>query len=286
MPGAGWVGLDPTSGLFAGEGHIPLACTPDPVSAAPITGRSTRARSNSSYATSCAGCWKTRASPNRTPTSNGLRSDNSGAAWTRSSRRGTSALPWAASRPSCRWTTWTAPSGTPRPRARTSASARAICCKRLKRRFAPGGLLHFGQGKWYPGEPLPRWALGCLWRTDGEAAVARRGTASPTRSAITADGEQRAALRPPLVRRLGSLPSAGPRVRGLDPLLWREACHRSTSTRRDRRAPQIRERRVWRSRAASTNPRAGSCRCDWDATARTSARSAPWRPACGRIELA
>ena len=166
LPGAGWVGLDPTSGLLAGEGHVPLACAPDPTSAAPITGAVDECQCEFSHEMKVTRVhesprvtkpyteaqWKqiealghavdadlvehdVRLTMGGEPTFVSI-DDPDGAEWN------TAALG---------------------PKKRILADE---LVKRLKKIYAPGGFLHYGQGKWYPGEPLPRWAFGCYWRKD------------------------------------------------------------------------------------------------------------------------
>ncbi|MEO5693555.1 MAG: transglutaminase family protein, partial [Usitatibacter sp.] len=168
VPGAGWIGLDATSGLLAGEGHIPLACTALPGSAAPVTGATDIAGSELEFTMSVTrihedprvtlpfteGQWAAidaighqvdqqlaendvRLTVGGEPTFVSI-DDMEGAQWNYTAL-GDRKLELATE-----------------------------LLYRLRARFAPGGMLHFGQGKWYPGEPLPRWALSCFWRKDGQ----------------------------------------------------------------------------------------------------------------------
>src|SRR5664280_225824 len=57
---------------------------------------------------------------------------------------------------------WTTDADGPEKRERS-----AVLAQRMKAVYAPQGLLHHGQGKWYPGEPLPRWQIAVHWRLDG-----------------------------------------------------------------------------------------------------------------------
>jgi uncharacterized protein (DUF2126 family)/transglutaminase-like putative cysteine protease len=169
LPGAGWVGLDPTSGLLAGEGHLPLAATPDPFSAAPITGGVDECESTLEHEMHVR---RIHESPRVTkPYTDeqwreidalGRRVDAAlGARDVRLTMGGEPTFVSIDDMEGEEWNT-AAFGATKRERA-------GELLRRLKQRFAPGGLLHYGQGKWYPGESLPRWALGCWWRRDGEA---------------------------------------------------------------------------------------------------------------------
>jgi len=168
VPGAGWIGLDPTSGLLAGEGHIPLAATPHPQSAAPVTGEVEESEVTFSHEMSVQRIYE---SPRVTkPYSDeqwrqidalGRQIDHELSA--HDVRLTMGGEPTFVSVDDMNGEEWNFTALGPAKRALAGTLLR-----RLKRRFAPGGLLHFGQGKWYPGESLPRWALGCWWRQDGE----------------------------------------------------------------------------------------------------------------------
>lgn len=167
IPGAGWIGLDPTSGLFAGEGHIPLAATPHPTSAAPITGGTEPCASTLEFSNTVT---RVHEDPRvtlpytedawRTIREVGRRVDERlAAADVRLTIGGEPTFVSVDDQVSTEWTT--AADG---PHKRKRASDLAA---RLKSAWAPGGVIQRGQGRWYPGEPLPRWQIALHWRTDG-----------------------------------------------------------------------------------------------------------------------
>lgn len=173
LPGAGWIGLDPTSGLLAGEGHIPLAATPDPQSAAPVSGG----------LDPCETEFEVTMRVERRFESPRVTLPYSDEAWADIERLGHQ-VDADLQRYDCRLTMGGEPtfvSLDDREGEEWNTSAlgpRKVRCaedlmRRLKARLTQGAFLHYGQGKWYPGESLPRWAYACYWRRDGEVAWRR-----------------------------------------------------------------------------------------------------------------
>lgn len=167
VPGAGWIGLDPTSGLFAGEGHIPLACTPDPVSAAPVTGAAEECKVEFRFNNSV---QRIHEDPRVTKpyteeqwgAINALGRAVDADLLAQDARLTMGGEPTFISIDDMEGAEWNS--------AALGQDKRKLAnnlIKRLWQQFGQGGVLHYGQGKWYPGEPLPRWSLNCFWRKDG-----------------------------------------------------------------------------------------------------------------------
>ncbi|BAW03562.1 transglutaminase family protein [Nocardia seriolae] len=168
LPGAGWVGLDPTSGLFAGEGHIPLAATPHPVSSAPITGATDPVSSTLDFSNTVRRIHEDLRVTLPYTDSQWERIRAAGAALDARTEAAGIGLtiggePTFVSLDDQTGPEWTTEADGPRKRERAADLA-----DRLRRIYAPTGLVQYRQGKWYPGEPLPRWEIAMLWRDDGE----------------------------------------------------------------------------------------------------------------------
>jgi uncharacterized protein (DUF2126 family)/transglutaminase-like putative cysteine protease len=231
LPGAGWVGLDPTSGLLAGEGHIPLACTALPATAAPISGSYSSAGSPATNGIGQEFTFEMRVRRlDETPRVTQPYRDDQWAAIqalgkqvdrdlerldVRLTMGGEPTFVSIDDRDAPEWNIAALGSG------KRATADRLL--RRLRARFAPGGVLHHGQGKWYPGEPLPRWAFSCYFRRDGEPVWREAGLIAKDVPVRAADGAAAEGFMLTLARRLGVDPGhVLPAYEDVYYYLWRE----------------------------------------------------------------
>ncbi|MFL1875605.1 DUF2126 domain-containing protein [Hansschlegelia beijingensis] len=219
LPGAGWIGLDPTSGLLTGESHVPLAATPHYRSAAPISGAAGYAEVEFDFSMSVARIaerprvsypfseesWKELDRLGEAVDAELVRNDV---------RLTMGGEPTFVSIDDFQSPEWNADATGPQKRALADELIR-----RLRDRFAPGGFLHYGQGKWYPGETLPRWTFSLYWRKDGKPIWKNAELIARERASNAVDAHAAETLATEVATRLG-VPAANVTAAYEDPAYW------------------------------------------------------------------
>ncbi|MDG4887183.1 transglutaminase family protein [Mesorhizobium sp. WSM4887] len=203
IPGAGWIGFDPTSGLLTGESHVPLAATPHFRNAAPISGMASFANVDFGFDMRV---QRIAEHPRITKPF----SDESWEALDALGNKVDAVLgeqdvrltmggePTFVSIDDFEAAEWNTAAVGPTKRDKADQLIR-----RLRERFAPGGFLHYGQGKWYPGESLPRWTFSLFWRTDGEPVWRDPSLIARETSTVSVGLEQAASLLTAIAAELG-----------------------------------------------------------------------------------
>jgi len=223
LPGAGWVGLDPTSGLMAGEGHIPVACTPEPSSAAPVSGEIDECEVEFEHQMQITRIYE---SPRVTlPYTDvqwqaivDLGHDVDRQLEAQDVRLTMGGEPTFVSVDDRDGAEWNVDALGP-----TKRGFATELVHRLLDKYGKGGFLHFGQGKWYPGEQLPRWALSICWRADGQPCWAEPAVFADERDTHSHTSADAQAFLSALTVRLGLDPKY--LVAGFEDTwyyLWRE----------------------------------------------------------------
>jgi uncharacterized protein (DUF2126 family) len=223
LPGAGWIGLDATSGLMAGEGHVPLAASPEPASAAPITGLVEKAETEFGFVMSVT---RVRETPRVTkPYSERQWQDilAQGERVDRALKAGDVRLTMGGEPTFIAADDMDAPEWNTDAMGPTKRRYAGRLLRRLAELWGPGAALQYGMGKQYPGEQLPRWALHAHWRRDGEPVwrdPALLASDDDTDTATAADAARFAGI---LAERLQVDPSmVNPAHEDVHYYLWRE----------------------------------------------------------------
>ena len=168
IPGAGWIGFDATSGLLAGEGHIPLACTPNFESAAPVEGMSDVCETEFFFENSVKRIFESPRVTKPYTEKQWKEIYNLGFKVEKELEKGDVRLTMGGEPTFVSIDDMESPEWNTEADGEHKRSLAANLTKRLYDKFAIGGVLHQAQGKWYPGEPLPRWQFELCWRKDGK----------------------------------------------------------------------------------------------------------------------